>query len=162
MWAVPGGVPKRPVNARAQATTIRKSCTEGTSVATAPRLARAPQRGKCALAPPVTASLRGRRLGGDCARARSPIRNLSAPGAMALEIHAIVEGGSASEHPRPQPPATAMACGLTKPGNRRAAGDADKNEDLNRHVRVDRRVRRHPHSAERTAGSRQAQRRTRR
>lgn len=74
MWAVPGGVPKRPVNARAQATTIRKSCAEGTSVATAPRLGRAHRRAKGALAPPVTASLRGRPLGGDCARARSPIR----------------------------------------------------------------------------------------
>ena len=74
MGAVPSGVPKRPGNARAQTTTIRKSCTEGTSVATAPRLARAPQRAKGALALPVTASLRGRPLGGDCARARSPTR----------------------------------------------------------------------------------------
>ena len=38
---------------------------------------------------------------------------------------------------------TADWCGLTKPGNRRAASDVDKNEDLNRHVRVDRRVRPH-------------------
>ena len=30
-----------------------------------------------------------------------------------------------------------------KPGNRRAADYADKNEDLNRHVRGDRRVRHH-------------------
>ena len=37
-------------------------------------------------------------------------------------------------------------CGLTKPGNRRAAGEADKNEDLNRHVRVDRVVRAQMHT----------------